>query len=362
MYQNKEKPGYYAVIPASVRYDKNVSQGAKLLYGEISALCNQKGYCWSRNKYFANLFETSERTIINWINSLKKNGHIGVSFSYVPGKKEVQTRYIKLIEPKKDVPPDDEPPLPDCPEEEPETEDFPQQATEEYNPEPQPQEEDRGVVKIFSPRGEEIFTGGVKNFSQGGENFFRENITYNITNNNSSEKNVKNSAASAPSEAKPPGKEAEALFSAKELKEALAKIDPALFLQNNFFNRAPPFMAKNSLGLDYLKWIYEQCRQTDFRSLKGLFFSMFFEDAKPLEFKAVNAPKPVPKPPPDFPCPVCEHFHPQSDEFCPSCSLPARSSQDLIILLRKLSPEKRKVYLEKSDDIALHCGADFDFF
>ena len=82
-----------------MRYDTRLPSGAKLLFGEITALCNKEGYCWAGNAYFARLYGTSERTIINWINSLKAAGHITVELIFVPGKKEVQQRRIWLAEP-----------------------------------------------------------------------------------------------------------------------------------------------------------------------------------------------------------------------------------------------------------------------
>ena len=67
---------YYAVIPAFVRYSKEVSNGAKLLYAEITALCNEKGYCWATNAYFAELYGKSGDTIGRWISELARAGFI----------------------------------------------------------------------------------------------------------------------------------------------------------------------------------------------------------------------------------------------------------------------------------------------
>lgn len=71
-----ESPSYFAIIPASVRYDKNLCANAKLLYGEITALCHKEGYCWASNRYFANLYDVDERTIKRWIANLEENGYI----------------------------------------------------------------------------------------------------------------------------------------------------------------------------------------------------------------------------------------------------------------------------------------------
>ena len=67
---------YYAVIPANVRYDKRLKLIARLLYGEITALCNEKGYCWASNRYFAELYEVSNNTISSAISQLEEFGHI----------------------------------------------------------------------------------------------------------------------------------------------------------------------------------------------------------------------------------------------------------------------------------------------
>lgn len=71
-----QSPAYYAVIPADVRYAEAVQPNAKLLYGEITALCNQEGYCWASNDYFAELYGVTASTISRWISTLEKRGYI----------------------------------------------------------------------------------------------------------------------------------------------------------------------------------------------------------------------------------------------------------------------------------------------
>ena len=90
--------GYYAIIPANVRYDKNLPPNAKLLYGEITALCNEKGFCWASNKYFAELYGVSIQSVSNWISKLAEHGYITVDLNYKEGTKEILNRYIKIFE------------------------------------------------------------------------------------------------------------------------------------------------------------------------------------------------------------------------------------------------------------------------
>ena len=67
-----DNPGYYAIIPATVRYDDRLTPNAKLLYGEITALSNKEGYCWAGNAYFANLYGVTKTSISTWIGNLKR--------------------------------------------------------------------------------------------------------------------------------------------------------------------------------------------------------------------------------------------------------------------------------------------------
>lgn len=72
------KPGFWAILPATVRYDSELSSTAKLLYAEISALQEAKGYCFAQNSYFSEVFGISERTIQRLLRQLEAAGYIRV--------------------------------------------------------------------------------------------------------------------------------------------------------------------------------------------------------------------------------------------------------------------------------------------
>jgi len=93
----KMNPSYYAVIPANVRYDKRLTPRAILLYGEITALCNKDGYCWARNKYFAELYSVSITSVSTWVSQLEKYGYIIRDIVYKDNSKEVDKRYLRIF-------------------------------------------------------------------------------------------------------------------------------------------------------------------------------------------------------------------------------------------------------------------------
>jgi len=70
------RPSYYAVIPADVRYDDSIPANAKLLYGEISALIGPEGFCFASNQYFSELYGIREENISRLITKLEQAGHI----------------------------------------------------------------------------------------------------------------------------------------------------------------------------------------------------------------------------------------------------------------------------------------------
>ena len=91
----KEKPNYYAIIPAEVRYS-NLKPNAKLLYGEITALSNKTGYCFASNNYFAELYNVNKNTISRWISDLKRLGFITIEIER-DSNRQITKRIIGIV-------------------------------------------------------------------------------------------------------------------------------------------------------------------------------------------------------------------------------------------------------------------------
>ena len=146
----QDNPGYFSVIPANVRYDVELCPNAKLLYGEITALCNKKGYCWATNRYFARLYQVSTVAVSTWINQLVKKGYIFSAIKY----EETTNSFLETVIIKKRI----------------------------LSLQPLKNDEE-GVVKENFNRGiKENFKGGIK------ENFKYNNISINNINKKESKK------------------------------------------------------------------------------------------------------------------------------------------------------------------------------
>jgi hypothetical protein len=91
------KPNYYAVIPAEIRYSKKLTPNAKLLYAEITALCNMNGKCTASTEYFCRVYEVSRVSIQKWLKNLEDNNYIKRVNIYKQGSKEIDTRVITLV-------------------------------------------------------------------------------------------------------------------------------------------------------------------------------------------------------------------------------------------------------------------------
>ena len=93
----KERPNYYAIITADVRYDNRLTPNAKLLYAEISALCNMNGKCTAPTSYFTRLYQVSRISVQKWLKSLEDLDYIKRVVKYKQGSKEILARYITII-------------------------------------------------------------------------------------------------------------------------------------------------------------------------------------------------------------------------------------------------------------------------
>lgn len=93
-----EKPSYYSIITADVRYDERLKPNEKLLYSEITALSNKYGYCTATNSYFSKLYRADKSTVSRWVSHLEKCGYVQVEQTR-NGKRIVQRKIYPVATP-----------------------------------------------------------------------------------------------------------------------------------------------------------------------------------------------------------------------------------------------------------------------
>ena len=101
----EERPSYFSILTADVRYDKRLSASEKVLYSEITALANKEGYCYATNGYFAKLYEVAESTISVQIKKLAECGYVTISIEngykrkiYIGYKEDLEKSNTPLYE------------------------------------------------------------------------------------------------------------------------------------------------------------------------------------------------------------------------------------------------------------------------
>ncbi|HET8886801.1 MAG TPA: helix-turn-helix domain-containing protein [Salinimicrobium sp.] len=74
----KGNRAFYHVISDPVMSSKVLNDKSKLIYGLITGLTKENGFCWANNHYFAEFFEVSKETISRCISKLEKEGFIEI--------------------------------------------------------------------------------------------------------------------------------------------------------------------------------------------------------------------------------------------------------------------------------------------
>ena len=90
------EPGYYSLLTAKVRYDKNLKPMEKILYSEITAFTNANKECFASNSYFANLYDVSKETISRWLSNLQKRGYLKIIITRNEKKKIIKRVIIPI--------------------------------------------------------------------------------------------------------------------------------------------------------------------------------------------------------------------------------------------------------------------------
>jgi len=319
--------------------DERLSDGAKLTYGKIARLAFKTGECWASNSFLDGT--KTGRNSSRFIAELKNAGYIVIE------NEGSKYRKIKICPIKSVV----------------NTSTSPNSAGSNLQPcqilddnlansgEVENESTSPNSARLISRprqsrRGNLANSGGV-HLANSGDRTSLDSTNLNLTASSRSPETLPGEAAVAVS------------LSPQELKKAVSAVDPCLIFTADFYPKAAAFIAVNGLGPSFLSWMYEQCKKQNPRSIRGLYYTLFFSDELLEIYKSHNTP-PSPSPgPPDINCPVCGALHAQSDDVCHSCGLPEKASEDrirLFRLLHMLPLEKRAEYFRREEEINQQCG------
>lgn len=91
-----DKANYFAVLPAAVRYDANITARTVLLYATLTSLARGNSEAYAGNRYLADVLGTSERTAMRLLSELEAQKYITIRYEYKNGTKEIARRVIQI--------------------------------------------------------------------------------------------------------------------------------------------------------------------------------------------------------------------------------------------------------------------------
>ena len=92
MKENKEKVGYYSIIPSKILYNKELKANEKLLYAMITSLACKEGFCFATNNYFAEELDVHPKTVSSWISDLRDKNFIKIELERNENKQIIRRK------------------------------------------------------------------------------------------------------------------------------------------------------------------------------------------------------------------------------------------------------------------------------
>lgn len=96
--KQRNKVGYYSIIPSKILYNKELKANEKLLYAIITSFACKEGYCFATNNYFAEELGVHPKTVSSWISDLRDKNYIKVEMVRSENKQIIRRKiYINDV-------------------------------------------------------------------------------------------------------------------------------------------------------------------------------------------------------------------------------------------------------------------------